>query len=104
MDMLSDFEWCCEMVLDVVKRSEANDAAWEDFIIRLVVETKLHSSWGYRESWAVRSRQDRTTLIYYVIEHLIQMNRIHAAPGKEQATGRRLLRLTNVLDSIAQSL
>ena len=101
---MTDFEWCCERVLDLVKRSGPEDNAWEDFIIRFLAAPKHDSSRRDRPTWINRIPQDRTKLIYYAIEHLVQGKRIYAAPELEQATGRRLFRYTNVLDSIVQSL
>lgn len=101
---MSDFEWCCERVLGIVQRAGADDVAWEDFIVRLLVEKKYHSSWNDRATWVECEAKHRTTLIYYAIEHLIQKKRIHVVPGSVQAAGRRRFRVTNILDSIVQSL
>lgn len=101
---MTDFGWCCDEVLRLVKASEADDVGWEDFIIRHMVEKKFHTTWNDRTTWVERSPRNRITILYQAIDRLIQMKRIYAAPEKEQATGRRLFRPTNVLDSIAQSL
>jgi hypothetical protein len=101
--MLTDFEWVCEQVLDSVKHSAAADIGWEDFIVRHLVTEERVADDG-PPGWNEKTRKARTVLIYIAIEHLIQGKRIHPAPGRGQATGRRLLRPTNVLDSIVQSL
>ena len=101
---MTDFEWCCDQVLGIVNRSGPDGTGWEDFIVRFLAATKRRSSWEDRPTWIEREPKDRTTIIYYAIEHLIQKKRIHAAPEYEQATGRRLLRPTNILDSIVESL
>lgn len=103
MENLNDFDWCCNQILAMVEVSDL-PGAWEEFIIRNLVEKNYGTVWGNRTEWVERGQQSRVYYAQIAIQHLITTKRIHAVPGESTATGRRCFRPTNLLDSIAQSL
>ena len=103
MENLKDFDRCCERVLDMVELKSDGNGVWEDLVIRHVVEKPSDQKWE-SISWVTRGQQSMAHFAQMAINHLIETKRIHEVPGKTQATGRRLLRPTNILDSIVQSL
>jgi len=99
MHNLGDFDWCCERILSLIESLSDHQGAWEEVLIESLVSSKRNS-----RAWSSRAPLERHYYSGIAVQHLIDTKRVHVVPGSVQATGRRRLQITNILDSIVQSI